>query len=112
MEKNRRNPKGCGIKATPTKKEENKMRFSIMKDIHGIVTCIEVKFGLDDSASYLAGTRYFNDVTKSWIPVFYNLEKTYKVLENMAVGQKITRDFGYDGISLGELDFLQITRIE
>lgn len=88
------------------------MRFSIVKDIHGIIECVQVSFGLDDSAAYLAGTRYFCDMTKSWIPVFYNLEKTYKVLESMAVGQKITRDFGYDGIGLGELDFLTITRVE
>jgi hypothetical protein len=88
------------------------MKFNIMKDIHGIVTCIQTTPGLDDAAGYLEGTRYFNEVTKSWIPVFYNIEKTYKVLENMAVGQKITRDFGYEGIGLGELDFLQITRVE
>lgn len=88
------------------------MKFNIMKDIHGIVTCVQVTFGLDDAAHYLNGTRYFDETLKTWIPVFYNIEKTYKVLESMAVGQKITRDFGYDGIGLGELDFLMITRVE
>ena len=88
------------------------MKFRIVKELHGAVECAQVQFGFDDSAAYLEGTRYFCDITKSWFPVFYNIEKTYKVLESMAVGQKVTRDFGYDGIGLGELEFLTITRIE
>ena len=87
------------------------MRFRITKDFHGVVGCVQVDFGLDDSAKYLLGTRHFNEVTKSWIPVFYNLDYSYKVLEHMGIGEKISQDYHYKNIGLGELEFLTIKRV-
>ena len=87
------------------------MRFVITKDFHGVVECVKAEFGLDDSAHYLCGTRYFNETTKSWMPVFYNLERTYKGLESLRVGERVSKEFSYEGIGMGELDYLTIKRV-